>query len=157
MEIQYMSRANAISYCKEAHLAKTAIISISTPNREYTEAPFATTANGVQDILFLSFADIDGGDAPVRNIHGGEEPDIMHPCDGYKIRRFVRKNRNVDEIIVHCDEGKSRSAGIAAALAEYYCDDATIRHTKGVYPNMRCYLTTMRCLKASPWKAFLDK
>ena len=73
MEIQYMSRANAISYCKEAHLAKTAIISISTPNREYTEAPFATTANGVQDILFLSFADIDGGDAPVRNIHGGEE------------------------------------------------------------------------------------
>lgn len=77
--------------------------------------------------------------------------DVITYCQGYypiteqqarKIARFVMryKDSRVEQIVVHCDAGISRSAGVAAAIAKYLNgndDDFFIRSP--YHPNMTCY------------------
>lgn len=58
-----------------------------------------------------------------------------------KIYDFCKKYENeVDYLIVQCDSGISRSAGLAAALSKYYNnDDKVFFHSLRYIPNMDVY------------------
>ena len=63
----------------------------------------------------------------------------MNNDDAQKVCDFVKANDNVD-IIVHCDAGISRSAGVAAAIMKYLTGSDMEIFKNGKYqPNMWCY------------------
>ena len=90
----------------------------------------------VKDILFLAFDDVE------EDRTYGYKP--MSKEDGVLVRDFVEKFKNeVNEIIVHCDAGVSRSAGIAAAIGKYLNgDDMFIFGRPRYCPNLTCYRNT---------------
>ena len=77
--------------------------------------------------------------------------DVTTYCQGYypiteqqarKIAKFVMryKDSRVEQIVVHCDAGISRSAGVAAAIAKYLNGNDDDFFVRGPYtPNMTCY------------------
>lgn len=92
----------------------------------------------VKDILFLAFDDVEEEDRIC-----GCKP--MSKEDGILVRDFVEKFKNkVNEIIVHCDAGVSRSAGVAAAIGKYLNgDDMFIFGRLRYSPNLTCYQNTL--------------
>ena len=51
-------------------------------------------------------------------------------------------------MIIQCDAGVSRSAGVAGALMKYYNgDDSEIFENPKYRPNMRCYRTMLNELE----------
>lgn len=58
-----------------------------------------------------------------------------------KIAKFVMRYKDsVEQIIVHCDAGISRSAGVAAAIAKYLNGSDDDFFVRSPYtPNMTCY------------------
>ena len=71
----------------------------------------------------------------------------MTDKDAKKIAGFVDRYKNV-LLIIHCDEGVSRSAGIAAAVLRYYTgDDAAIFDDCFSYnPNMLVLLQSLKSI-----------
>jgi predicted protein tyrosine phosphatase len=66
--------------------------------------------------------------------------------DAENIRSFVLKcfRENYERIIVQCDAGVSRSAGVGAALMKFFNDDdMKIFENPRYCPNMRCYRTVL--------------
>lgn len=56
----------------------------------------------------------------------------------------------VDQIVVHCDGGVSRSAGCAAAILKYFTDsDFEIFDNPNYYPNMLVYRRVLEALMES--------
>ena len=143
--VTVMSRNNAIEYCNNRHDNKVVIISISTPRRKYSNRPFKSDVNGVIDILRLRFFD---ADKPMKMLGYGDVSwnELITEKDALKISEFVKKYSGYD-IIVHCDAGVSRSAGVAAAILKYlYNDDTEIFGRLYYHPNMLCYRRTLEAL-----------
>jgi predicted protein tyrosine phosphatase len=70
------------------------------------------------DVLFLHFEDID---KPVEGYK------VMSEDDAREILGFVRKYENeVEQIVINCGAGISRSAGVCAVLMEIYEGDSKI-------------------------------
>ena len=116
IEVYVMSRHKALEYCRSKHRRDSVIVSISDPHMAYDDAPFCSAENRVREILPLCFCDAEG---PGKDVYGldVEESDLMTDEDAIKTARFVRANRD-KRIIVHCDAGISRSAGVAAAIVK---------------------------------------
>ena len=93
--------------------------------------------NNVKFILSLSFDDLDIEDDPRF---------AMTLEDGKKVADFVNQHYDeVDTIIVHCDGGISRSAGVAAAIMRVKeGDDWPLFDSRTNHPNMKCYLRTFK-------------
>lgn len=146
MKISVMSRSEVIRYCHMAHDAPSAIISISDPNMIYTTRPFCSAENRVIAILSLTFCD---ADKPGKDIYGNDadESDLMSQEDARKVVQFV--NLHVEKhIIVHCDAGISRSAGVEAAISKYVTGDDSVFFNSGrYYPNMWCYRKTLNAFE----------
>lgn len=146
MDIRVYSRAKASFYCTEPHSTESVIISISTPGRKYIHYPFTSKDNKVLEILNLEFCDADrAGD---HDVYGyiTTEADIMNDEDARRIAELVEAHKDA-RIIVHCDAGISRSAGVGAALARHYNNDDFEYFTGGRYaPNMRCYYKVLKAL-----------
>lgn len=137
-----MSRASAVRYCHRQHERPSIIISIGTPLMEYTSAPFVSKENNVQAIKQLLFAD---ADKPGKDVYGTDvtEKDLMTDKDGKKIFDFVTSHPDCD-VIVHCDAGYSRSAGVGAAIMYALNSDDSAIFDSGLYhPNMWCYRKTL--------------
>ena len=133
MRITVMNRNEAIQYCHKSHNETSVIISISTPCEEYHDEPFMSTiiGNGVYEICRVEFFDIDGN-YPISNGR-------MTIDDAEIIADVIERNQD-KHIIVHCDAGQSRSAGVAAALAKYYNNnDEEYFNNTHMVPNMWCY------------------
>lgn len=131
MKIFVMNRKEAIEFCKHPHLAQFAMISIGTPHEDYKEEPFCSITNNVVGICCVNFFDLDS----TYPIKGG----LMKYKDAKKIAEFVSQNKD-KTIIVHCDAGQSRSAGVAAAISRYYNNDESEYFDNPRYtPNMLCY------------------
>ena len=88
-------------------------------------------------VLFLSFDD-------------EEKPHqlAMTKEDATKVADFVNKYKSVvDCMVVHCEAGRSRSAGVAAAIMKYLNgDDMSIFNNGKYVPNMTCYRYTLEAL-----------
>ena len=137
-----MSRQDAVKYCQDKHKKQSIIISISDPNIKYDAAPFCSQQNNVTAILPLCFSDAAG---PGKDVYGidVEESDMMSDEDALKVAKLVRANRD-KRIIVHCDAGISRSAGVGAAIAQFFNGDARLFFESGQYdPNMWCFTKMM--------------
>ena len=138
MKIMVMNRKEVVDFCKHPHLAQFIIISISTPHVEYSEFPFCTATNNVIDICEVQFFDLDNT-YPIKK-------GLMEFKDAKKIAEFVSYYKD-KIIIVHCDAGQSRSAGVAAALSKYYNnDDSEYFDNPRLTPNMWCYKLMLNAL-----------
>jgi len=139
------SRSNCERFCKQKHDKNSIIISIKSTHDKKASKVFCDEKNNVKAILFLSFDDIEQEDAQFTN---GKEF-CMSFEDGRKIAKFINEwYDKVDMIIVHCDGGISRSAGIAAAIMRVREGlDWPIFANKNKHPNMTCYLRTLKAFK----------
>lgn len=138
MKIFVMNRKEAIEFCKRPHLAQFAMISISTPHEDYKEAPFCSATNNVVDICSVLFFDLDNT-YPIKE-------GLMKHKDAKKIAEFISKYEDKN-IIVHCDAGQSRSAGVAAAISRYYNNyDFEYFENPCYTPNMFCYRLMMNAM-----------
>lgn len=138
LKIEVMSKAKAEEYAMNKHRDRAVVISIAS----YTGAPafiIPNNANNIIDVLKLRFNDTDCSDG----FSGG-----MIVEQGYKIKAFFNKYvMSADKLIVHCEAGQSRSAGVAAAIMKYYYnDDTPIFNNSRYTPNMRCYRITLNAL-----------
>ncbi len=132
MEVIVMNRSEAIRYSYRPHDEISAIVSIATPSAEYDGTNiYRSRYNKIHAILRLQFDDVEDGN------------DVITIDDAKKIHSFIEANKN-RKIIVHCDAGISRSAGIAAALMKHYNgDDTPIFNNPKYVPNMKCYRTML--------------
>jgi protein-tyrosine phosphatase len=67
---------------------------------------------------------------------------LMTTTQAKKIARFLF-TKKPEAIIVNCEAGISRSAGVAAALAKFFYDDDKEIFKKAI-PNMYVYRLTLR-------------
>jgi len=140
-----MSRRNAVLYCGQKNSQKTVMISISDPRMVYNDEPFISEDNGITDMLKLSFSDADGKGL---DVYGNpvEESDLMTDEDARKVAAFAYAHQHV-YILVHCDAGISRSAGVAAAILKHFTgDDGAVFNSGRYFPNMWCYRKTLNAL-----------
>lgn len=145
MKVSVISRTKAIAYCHQKHANPVVMISISDPNMRYPSAPFTSPDNMIASILRLSFAD---ADSPGVDVYGRQATvsDLMQREDGLKIKALLDKYPAAD-VIVHCDAGISRSAGVAAGILKAQTgSDSQIFDSPMHRPNMHCYMTTLQAL-----------
>lgn len=132
MKYRKMSRTTCERYCTQNHLKTSVIISIKTSWDKESPQLYCDKKNNVKDILFLSFDDTED------SRYG------MQESDGVKVAEFVHTYLNVvDVIIIHCDGGISRSAGVLYALLFYY---ERVDKTNKVH-NELAYNVTIKSLK----------
>lgn len=135
MIYQIMSRSEAKreSYSLKA---RTIIISITDPNKDpvvFCKAPFSPLIA----VCRVSFDDIDR--------KKNEEDILMSKEDAENIKRFVERYADkAEQIIVHCEAGQSRSAGIMAAIKEWLEGDKfSVWKDPKYTPNRHCYRMMM--------------
>ena len=142
LNIMSQSDAKAASYkLKE----KTAIISVS--NMADEEMHFHKSDNLVS-VLPLKFDDVTS-----------DEDFKMEEKDGEYIREFLKLVLpKIDRLIVHCEFGVSRSAGIAAAILKVATgSDLNIFNNPKYVPNMHCYRTTLNALLDEEGNSMIGK
>lgn len=136
MQFQVLNRKDAKAFSFKEHDYKTAIISITDVDKIgviFSDNP----NNGIRAILRLKFDDVERNFIKNQNCITKE--------DGEAIVNFINKNKNkVDKIIVHCEAGVSRSAGVCAAIMKAINgDDWDIFNNPRFCPNMTCYRTVL--------------
>lgn len=107
--------------CDEPHI----VISIRSPSGERVTLP----KNDLRmDTLWLCFHDIDDTEAGKDARHlikclGAENPVSFGVKMAREVLDFVERNDGATTIIVNCEAGISRSAGVAAALSKVLTGD----------------------------------
>ena len=138
MNIKVMSRPQCIKYTysqesKEPYF----IISISN---EFDEHPRFKADPNCLGICYLNFDDVEKGE---KNCITESDIDYLE----YFLSRAFKKHPHIENIIVHCEAGVSRSAGMAAALMKFYNDDDSLIFDNPIYcPNMTVYRTVLERL-----------
>lgn len=132
-----MSYDQCAKYCTKNHDNSSIIISITTYEGELKRKIRKTSTNNVKDILYLQFCDVNIEDNP---------EDCMQDSDAQKVAEFVNKYYdNIDTIIIHCEGGISRSAGVCAAIMRVKeGSDTHIFRSPSKHPNITCYLKTLK-------------
>lgn len=101
------------------------LISISAPN----DKPKLPKNKNRINTLSLEFHDLN---EPYKDYK------IFSKKDAYSIFEFLKQNKSIKDIIIHCDAGISRSPAIAAALAKIFNNDDS-KYFKEYLPNMLVY------------------
>ena len=135
-QISVMNRSAAHKYSFKPHEEKTAIISITDVNSHSVNFR-NNNKNNIIAVLNVFFDDV-----------LGNEVNCMNENDAERIAEFAKNVVDkVDKIIVHCEAGVSRSAGVAAALMKYFNgDDMPIFENPQYCPNMYCYRMVLGAL-----------
>ena len=118
-----------------------AIISISNWADDHPQ--FNTNNHSIAAIKYVEFLDMDTDEL------GKYEPECFISKETARdIAEFVKEWWDrVDQIVVHCDGGVSRSAGCAAAILKYFTgDDFEIFDNPNYYPNMLVYRRVLNAL-----------
>ena len=88
------------------------VISIHDPNKR---RPKVKKQSGLRDVLHLTFHDSE----PSAYTELSPDIQIMTPALADQIRDFVRRHESdVGAIVVHCEQGMSRSPAVAAAISD---------------------------------------
>lgn len=137
LKFTVLNRKKAITYQPSSSAILIGIATPYNPNRPHP--PYYGT---YKDILKLKFHDIDREEPEVAgNFYN---PVFFSKEDAQTILKFVDKWINqVEEIVVHCDAGRSRSAGVAAALSKIYTGN-DMRFFREFTPNMHIYRTIFK-------------
>ena len=132
-----MSRPAAEKYCTQKHDKTALMISIRSTWDNVMPNVFGNAENKVLHILSLALDDIDMEDDPQF---------AMNAEQGKLVAQFINDFYDkVDRIIVHCDGGISRSAGVAAAIMRVKeHEDYPLFDSHKKHPNMTCYLMTLK-------------
>lgn len=137
MDVIVKSQHDIEEYAMEEHDKSSVIISIASKCMP-SAMILPCKLNGIKDILFLNFNDTDCND----DVSG-----CISTKDALQIKEFVQKyieNDDLDLIIVQCEAGRSRSAGVAAAILKFIWNDDTSIFNNTMYnPNMLCYRTVL--------------
>jgi len=110
------------------------IISISS---QWDNPPVFNSQNhSIREVCYCNFDDEEVGE------------NIMTDRDAEKIANFAKKWWDkCDQIVVHCDAGVSRSAGVAGAILKHFTgSDAQIFYDWFYVPNMLCYRKVLNAL-----------
>ena len=109
----------------------TLIISITDPALDLNS--FANNKNIVA-VCRVQFDDVTKANARPSDV-------LMSPRDADKIKEYVISYMDkVETVIVHCEGGISRSAGVMAAIQRYITgDDSEIMNSSRYLPNDHCY------------------
>lgn len=141
----HMSMRNAEKVATRKPDVTRAIISITTPG--FPDANLKTEA--WDDILRLKFHDFSWDDG----LHK-----VMTVAHAAEVLRFLSKNQHkVDELIVNCEMGVSRSAAISMFIAEIYnleFDWTYNRHNRYVYTILKRVYGQYAPSASSPTRAF---
>lgn len=132
MEFKIFSRKEAQTFTYSEECCKNCII-ISITDVSSEKNIFNPKNPHIKGVLHIQFDDVCLG-----------QPNCITINDAKKILRFVRKNiRKTEMIVVHCERGVSRSAGVCFALKKivtgYYSDMANPKYN----PNMSCFYTVL--------------
>jgi len=135
MKYKVLSRGMMKVYSYQSHPEHSMVISIYTPGDrpiQFREADLRIS--NIDFIFSVCFNDSELG----------EEKSYGEPISkkqAHDIVNFVKLHKNqVDQIIVHCDAGVSRSAGVCAAIAKALDNDDSYFFQSAFYcPNMTCY------------------
>jgi predicted protein tyrosine phosphatase len=111
------------------------VISIADPDNPSVKIP-----EGVKGYLRLEFYDIE------ENINNYFP---MNERDADQVSKFAKIHwGRADCIIVQCEAGISRSAGVAGAILKYFTgNDCAVFGSKRYYPNRLCYRLTLNALE----------
>lgn len=131
MKFEVMSRQKARKMSFQTIQDDCIIISITDCDAPYNR--FAMNPK-IKGVCHIKFDDVEFG-----------EQNCITKEDGNTIITFVDRYRNlVDKIVVHCEAGVSRSAGVCAALMLIINgDDKEIFDNPRFCPNMSCYRTVL--------------
>lgn len=131
-ELRHLSREDAAIF---VHPRPFVVISITDPGS--VPAEFVPCEHR-RAVLRMEFHDLDA----VPDGLNGKDLVIYGREHARRVLEFVEEHRSVDLILIHCEAGLSRSAGLAAAIAMRLLS-RTYRPRKGI-PNRRVYLETVR-------------
>jgi predicted protein tyrosine phosphatase len=124
----------------EAHDVSHVIISITTNSSDQAKLRVNELTAGV---LRLSFYDFDAAvHVNSDTIEGIDEDMLFSDAQAKQIAEFVFDHRDVERFIVHCDAGRSRSPGVAAAVCKIITGDDKEFFDR-YKPNMRVYRKTL--------------
>lgn len=120
MLINVLSRNEATVYALREEIPTTIIISISCLTDEYPSFVYSKyRSSKVKDVFAMKFNDLekDYSIAGLKYV-GPKQEDLKG------LKEFIDKNKDsVEQIIVHCSAGISRSSAVAAAIALYVGED----------------------------------
>ena len=127
----------ALDLAKEDFSLNRVIISIRSIGDDYLQ--FNPDNHSIKEVLTVEFNDVEEGKYAISQF------------TAELIADFTKKYwDNIDQIVVHCDGGVSRSAGCAAAILKYFTgDDSEIFDDKNFYPNMLVYRRVFNALMES--------
>jgi predicted protein tyrosine phosphatase len=137
MIVEVMNRQQAKRESFKQERMITSIVSITDCDKLMNHF---NNAGWIRGVLHLSFDDVERG-----------EPNCMIEWDAIQIAQWVNMVKDkVERIIVHCEAGVSRSAGVAAAIMKFLNgDDMPIFQNGRFCPNMTCYRLTLNALMDS--------
>lgn len=99
--------------------------------------------SGLRDVLRLAFHDAE----PTEGFRLPEQVVVVGRRHGDEVRRFLTRNLGrVDAVVVHCEQGMSRSPAVAAAIAYTLGQDCD-RFFRDYVPNMHVFELMCECLK----------
>lgn len=138
MIYKVMNRNHCEKYCTRDHSETSVIISIKSP-WDCDAIVYSSEMNGVKDILRLAFNDLE---------YEKSSEYCIQKSDGEQIAEFVNKWFNkVDILIIHCDGGISRSAGVMQGILKAKLnDDSLITNNHNKKPNKTCFNVTYNAL-----------
>lgn len=144
MKVRVMSRMEAVQHSYLQDIPNCMIVSISCPG---DSAPSFyihpdRSKQRIKGVLKLNFNDID------KDYYNAKAP-VLGDFAGLKaFVETAKQAEDVEEIIVHCAAGISRSAATAAAICQYLgLDEQEIIWSKYRYkPNMLVYKLALKAL-----------
>lgn len=149
MNFKISSRKLVENFSRKRHNYKSIIISITDKFSEYPEFLDRPSYNGIQDVCYLKFNDV-----------SKVQPFFITRDDAKKIVSFIKKyeKSHIDTVIVHCEVGVSRSAGVCAAIMKYFGEDYKLifKHPK-FKPNIGCYEMVCESFGLKPSKKELEE
>lgn len=143
MQIQVLGQKEAEDYCKVLNKKKDgkkyAVISIVSPSSRNADI---IEGGQIKRIFRMKFYDVEKDFYQTRYLPFKKKyMKLRYPAPTAKdmngLKEFVDSLVDIDNLIVHCGAGISRSAGIASAIEKYLGMDDTIWCSKKYYPN-RC-------------------
>ena len=138
MEIHVMGRGGMEKFSQDEHPFESFAISISDPDRKQLIINLLNQS-GIYSVHHFRFWD------EIEPQYGA-----MTEEDAIMIAKFVlyeHKHKPDAHLVINCEGGVSRSAGIAAAVAKYFNgDDHYYFHKSRFVPNMRCYRLVLDAL-----------